>query len=487
MTYYDTFDWRLYHANLLLYLRYQAKQGCLLLDSLGEGTRLASVNLSDMPGFVRELPHSALRRRIETIVKQRALLPVAELQSHSDVFTLTDDEHKTVARLVLQFDVVGADMVALPGQLILDPVKGYPQPYQQLRQVIESELQLEPATGNRLAVILRAQGRTPGDYSTRLDIALDPGGRSDQSVKRILKVLYRIMQANEAGIKADIDSEFLHDYRVALRRIRTVLTQLKAVFETATTKHFKDEFGWLGEVTGPLRDLDVHLLQFVTFKGLLGDETYRDLLPLQGYLTEQRQQHYQELLQALQSTRYKRLLSDWEGFIDGDAEPAPPAANAVRPIKALADERIWQVYRKVVTQAGALTTASPAASFHELRKRCKKLRYLLEVFQYLYPPHAISRLIRHLKVLQENLGEYQDLHVQADTIKQLARQMARQGIGHAGTYLAMGALAGRLEQKMLTVHEQFNGCYAQFAKTRIAKLFRQLFAPAQRGRGHHKS
>ena len=85
------------------------------------------------------------------------------------------------------------------------------------------------------------------------------------------------MQRNEPGVRADIDSEFLHDYRVAVRRTRSALSQIKDVLPEDKVEHFKTEFGWLGQMTGPTRDLDVYLLQFEHLRNQL-PEYMRDRL-----------------------------------------------------------------------------------------------------------------------------------------------------------------------------------------------------------------
>ena len=70
------------------------------------------------------------------------------------------------------------------------------------------------------------------------------------------------MKDNEKGIIDDIDSEFLHDFRVAVRRTRSLLGQIRYVLPKRRVTRFKRDFAWLGEVTGPARDMDVYLLSF---------------------------------------------------------------------------------------------------------------------------------------------------------------------------------------------------------------------------------
>jgi len=79
------------------------------------------------------------------------------------------------------------------------------------------------------------------------------------------------MRINEVNIEKDLDTEFLHDFRVAIRRTRSALGQIKNVFPMRTTNRFKKDFAFVGELSNQLRDLDVYLLK---------EDTYKTMLPL---------------------------------------------------------------------------------------------------------------------------------------------------------------------------------------------------------------
>ena len=70
------------------------------------------------------------------------------------------------------------------------------------------------------------------------------------------------MEATVDGITADLDTEFLHDFRVAVRRTRSVLKLLGDVLPDGVAARMAVEFRWLGDATTPTRDLDVYLLGF---------------------------------------------------------------------------------------------------------------------------------------------------------------------------------------------------------------------------------
>ena len=140
------------------------------------------------------------------------------------------------------------------------PVRGYQREVSKVQKLLK-RLGLTPNPQDTLSSILEGVGRKPGDYTTKLTLKLEPETRSDLAVKKILTLLLKVIKQNENGIKADIDTEFLHDFRVAIRRTRSALTQVKGVFPQSITNKFKSNFSTLGKLTNRLRDLDVYLLR----------------------------------------------------------------------------------------------------------------------------------------------------------------------------------------------------------------------------------
>ena len=92
-------------------------------------------------------------------------------------------------------------------------------------------------------------GCVPGDYSSKLNLSLNHEASGREATCEILKCLQDVMHQNEAGIRADWDTEFLHDFRVAIRRTRSALSQIKGVLPEDAVAHFKDEFRQLGRST----------------------------------------------------------------------------------------------------------------------------------------------------------------------------------------------------------------------------------------------
>jgi CHAD domain-containing protein len=177
---------------------------------------------------------------------------------------------------------------------------------------------------------------------------------------------------------------------------------------------------------------------------------------------------------ALGSARYRGTVAKWKSFLEGPGEE-DGLPGARRPIGDVAAERVWKVYRKVMKEGGAIDEASPPEDLHELRKSCKKLRYLLEFFRSLYPPGGMERLIGSLKGLQETLGDYQDLQVQSEALEEIALRMEKEKGASPRTYMAMGRLVEGLHGRSAKGRGRFEKCFTRFSSRRQRALFKKYF------------
>jgi CHAD domain-containing protein len=125
-------------------------------------------------------------------------------------------------------------------------------------------------------------------------------------------------------------------------------------------------------------------------------------------------------------------------------------------------------------KGGAIGPESPAEALHGLRIDCKKLRYLLEFFRSLYPSSEIDPLVKALKQLQDNLGDFNDLEVQQEKLRDFARQMVEEGEVAPATLLAMGELVAGLRRFQEEERLAFAEHFSRFSEHRRA--FRRLFA-----------
>ena len=470
----DTFDWRLFNNSLVLY----ASANRLFLRKLAADEILHSAEITSLPAFIWDFPESELKRQVAPIIKMRALLRLVEVQSRSVCYRILNADQKTVARLAYAEFRRWRRKNKLPlvTHLWLKPVKGYPKYMRTLaKQLQEAGLEINKKEELYFKA-LEVVDKKPGDYSAKINIQLDPQMRSDQATKVILRFLLQIMRINAAQIEDDLDTEFLHDFRVAIRRTRSALGQIKYVFPAKTTARFKKDFAYMGKLSNELRDMDVYLLKEDTYKAMLPPILRDDIDPLFAHLRKKRSKALQKVIRGLKAKKYTKIMKDWEAFLNKPQRDSAGASNAKLPVIDLARNRIHKKYRNVVQVGSQIIENSEDEMLHVLRIHCKKLRYLMEFFSSLFPRKKMNTLIEQLKKLQDNLGDFNDLRVQRDYLLDIIEELPMAQRQSNKMIAAIGSLVGALDKEKQTVKDAFAKTFIDFASPANQALFRELFA-----------
>lgn len=289
----------------------------------------------------------------------------------------------------------------------------------------------------------------------------------------IMRVLLEVMQNNEAGILADMEVDSLHDFRIALRRMRSVLSQMH-VLPTEVAIHFRTELTWLGHVTSPVRDLDVYLLNFHHYQQLLPTTKQDGLEALCLFLQQKRQAAYQNMLCQLHSPRYEDLKRNLNTFLHSNKITGVSTKKSNQRVGIIAKRRIKKLFKQVLKQGASANANSPSEVFHQLRKRCKTLRYMIDSFQSLYAPKTVHRLIHNLKQLQDNLGKIQDLTVEADTLLNIQDEMKEAGKLTEATQSSFSLLIKQLHQQQATARRDYLKYFKHFSGQKNRHHFCQM-------------
>jgi len=477
-SYFDSFDWRLFHAGLVLELVEGAAGRRLVLRELGRGAILGAQHVDGTPRFAWDLPGGALGSRIRGPLDVRALLPQATVREMLQRFALQDTEGKT--RLRLEVQRPHEVSAALRMQVL--PVRGYAAVAKRALRDLARWPGLSAAREDPLVTVLALAGRRPGDYTRKPGVSVNADERADAAGRAILLELWDIAERNEEGVCLDLDSEFLHDYRVSVRRSRSFLSQVKGVFPEQRLNRFKRELAWLQEITGPCRDMDVYLLAFDGFKAALPVDARDDLDPFRGFLQRRKAREHGALVRAMASARYAQLKRDWRSFLAAPVPERSSLPNAERPVGEVAARRIRRVHRRVLEEGRAIRSTSPPDDLHELRKTCKKLRYLMELFRSAFDAEAVGRLIKDLKRLQDNLGAYQDLHIQEVSLSGFMADMeAEDGLAPA-TRAAMERLVAIMRDRQGQVRAAFAERFKAFDSEQVRGHFAAVY-PKRAARG----
>ena len=174
--------------------------------------------------FVWDLPRGTVATQLRPIVGVRRLLPTVELELDGHALDVLDDRSQTVARV----SVVSARARrarrgrwhGLPTLLTVAGLRGRLREFRHARALVESRPGLQRSPASVQALGLQAVGAAlPPDVSL-VGQGLSASLRADAGAREVHRRLLAVMRANEAGLRKDLDTEFLHDYRVALRRTR---------------------------------------------------------------------------------------------------------------------------------------------------------------------------------------------------------------------------------------------------------------------------
>ena len=284
------------------------------------------------------------------------------------------------------------------------------------------------------------------------EIRLEPGMQAREAFVRIATHLLRTMQATQPGTVDDLDIEFLHDFRVALRRTRSLLSELRAIFAPPVYERWKRNFKAAGTASGAQRDLDVWLEEL---QGCKDDAVL-------ARVAADRAEAHRELVGFLNSAAWRNTQKAWEETLQSPENSRRFTPLAQEPIEALALSRLQRQLRRVLKDGRTIGADSPAQALHTLRIDCKKLRYLLEFFAPLFPDTAA--MIAPLKSLQEVLGNHQDAYVQLERIEVLKKDAALSG---AETQRTLEALTIELHKSHRYWRKRFAAAFGAFDRHKI--------------------
>ncbi|MGB6455082.1 MAG: CHAD domain-containing protein, partial [Streptosporangiaceae bacterium] len=320
-TWLDTFDWRLYRAGLTLEQVSWGGQTDLVLTGRDGGVvaaeRLATGARPGWPRLAGELPAGPLRAALEPVTGVRALSPVARAVSKLGELTALNSDAKTVARLAVdRMAVTFPARAPVPARLTLEPVRGYQAQADKVSRAIAGLPGITAGQASALEAALAAAGRRPGEVPGKPSaVQLTAGMPAARAMAVTLMALLDAMEANLPGTIRDIDTEFLHDLRVAVRWTRSALKLCGDALPGGLAARYAPEFRWLGDLTTPTRDLDVFLLGYPAMAAGLVGAAEDDLIPFRDHLTRARALAHRQLLTGLRSARFGRLRAGWRAAL----------------------------------------------------------------------------------------------------------------------------------------------------------------------------
>jgi CHAD domain-containing protein/CYTH domain-containing protein len=221
----------------------------------------------------------------------------------------------------------------------------------------------------------------------------------------------------------DGDPEGLHDFRVGIRRIRTVLRAYRRELCDSVTTRSRRRLRRLARATGKSRDLEVHAAWVSSHADSVTSRQRPGIDWMLRRVARARKKADRRLEKILRSNfpgvrqRLKRELRSYRLTVRLDRAPA--GRSAARTIGC----QVQQIAGDLESRLSAIHSVSQGDVTHEARIRVKRLRYILE------PLHGRMEIAAHLgdslRELQDTLGDLQDAEIYGRQLAD-ARRKARQ-------------------------------------------------------------
>lgn len=214
-------------------------------------------------------------------------------------------------------------------------------------------------------------------------------------------------QRNEQGLLASKDPEFVHQARVALRRLRSAIKLFAPVLPPEFVTAYGQTWQTLAGALGEARNWDVFLEETLPpIAAAFPDD--KDIKRLRKAAQRKVQSARKSVIALLAIDEYPRLLLEFTAAVYTVGQTLPI------PLENFARQQISRHARKARKLAIHHAELTPTER-HKMRIAFKKLRYTLEFFTPLLPPRHLKPYLAALSRLQDELGLIND-HVTAETL-----------------------------------------------------------------------
>ncbi|QRM20552.1 CHAD domain-containing protein [Dechloromonas sp. TW-R-39-2] len=221
-------------------------------------------------------------------------------------------------------------------------------------------------------------------------------------------------QRNEEGLHLSNDPEFIHQARVALRRLRSAIKLFSPVLPPEFVSTYGQTWRTLASALGEARNWDVFLEETLPPIQAVFPE-HGDIRRLRTEARRSAKSARQSVVKLLAVREYQRLIVEFTAAIYALRDTLP------MPIKSYAKTSISRQYKQ--TQKKIKNKAFLSENeLHSFRIECKSLRYAFDFFAPILPSQSLRKSIESLETAQEYLGKINDC---TTALKMLERKKTR--------------------------------------------------------------
>jgi inorganic triphosphatase YgiF len=463
-TYYDTPTQLLRRSGAVLRVRTDGTNFVMTLKSRrprATGRMLERVEQSapvegpepDLAALSRLLPAEVFAQ------VESGLNPVFQTEVRRQTRTL-DMQLGSVEVALDQGRIIAGERSEEIGEIELELVAGSAAALFQLAQELAIQIPLRPSIRSKAARGYElAFGSTP-KIARAPKLKFDDGVTLDEALGAILRSALQHLLESQAAAEDGRNPEGIHQFRVALRRLRTVLGLLRSIAPSRQLDGFREDAKWLMSNLSEARAWDVFVTETVPpIARACATVAGFDLLLAAA--EQYRRRAHAVAVAAIAAPRTGRLqiaLGLWVEQAGWQSDASPQGLSVLSaPARDFATGVLEKLHHKVLQRGsdfGQLSTEER----HKLRLALKKLRYVADFFLPLLRKSKRSRQYgRTLVWLQDHLGRHNDLAVMEELVQRIFEDKIPATGGRAGSAL-LGWKAARLERsdaELLAAWNQF--------------------------------
>ncbi len=270
------------------------------------------------------------------------------------------------------------------------------------------------------------------------------------------------LRANEPAVRGGRSAEGVHQYRVAIRRLRSALTAFRAILPASQRRQISHDLRWIAHQFGNAREWDVfHSEVLSAVREQLGAD--RSLTAFTEAARAARADAYGAVVKTINSARYTEALLQLEASWEGGAWLTMLGEDRDEPAYDFARRALKKSNRRL-HRLGDRIAELDEAELHELRIRAKKLRYAAEFFRSLFPASGAKNFIKALSEIQDRLGSLND----GAMVKHRLAELEKRGNGVDAALLAhtSGVITGWSAACVAADLKRLPEAWARFSEVR---------------------
>jgi inorganic triphosphatase YgiF len=302
----------------------------------------------------------------------------------------------------------------------LELKEGNPVTLYSLARVLSRSVRLHPSAASKAERGYKLfKGVSPSPVKPP-PLEVDPKATPLVTFERICLECLSHLQINDVGVVRDDDDEYIHQARVAMRRLRSAIKLFSPVLPMAFVSKWNMEWRDLANELGDARNWDVFTHESLP---LLKEAfpNHPEMIALEKFAAEERARAHTKAVKSFGSRIYSvKLISFAEAVMNLHAHPevknrmkmvmqsqSTPEPIVEEDTQAFATRLLKRRHRRFMREV--MVPNRNLEESHNLRLDLKKLRYSFDFFMDIYPKRRMSLYLKSLARAQELLGQMNDL------------------------------------------------------------------------------